>query len=254
MAAKKEKRNTVLAENKSRTKISKCPESVQKLIDKVNLVPFPTNMINLQLEIEYRTRRLREETGDSGALVSIREVLQDCLKDLPEDFHNYLKGFCYGSWLRSIDTSKAEFMDVHKMSQAYTTFYQDHNETIFFARRLKADRDGTSYPNNWETFPMRASGVMLKDENGDIYLDGLAGVIHEIIPDRFRMCEICNKIFWAKREESETCSAPCFGILRTRRYRNLTPEEKAERKAKREANKKIKKQLARNKEKMNGTL
>jgi hypothetical protein len=234
MAKKKEKPEQ--AEKKSRAKYKR-PDDVGKLIDLVNLVPFPKNMMNLGLEIEYRTRILREQTGDSNAGVSLRDVLIEALQDLPEEFHNYLKGFCYASWLRPIDISKADFRDVHHLSQAYMSFYQTHNETVAYAFRLKNDREGKSYPNSWEIFPSRASGVILKDDKGNMYLDGLAGVIHKIIPDRFRMCEICNRIFWAKRDDSLTHSEQCANTLRVRLSRSLTDEQKAERKAKRESNK-----------------
>jgi hypothetical protein len=72
--------------------------------------------------------------------------------------------------------------------------------------------------------------------------------------DRIRACEICNRIFWAKREDSKTCSPKCFGVLRTRDYRKLTDEEKAARKARRQANKEYKKKLKELRKNKNGTL
>ncbi len=90
-------------------------------------------MMQLEFEIQHRTRILREQTGDSNASVSLRDVLIDALEDLPEEFHNYLKGFCYASWLRPIDISKADFRDVHHLSRAYMSFFQTHNETVSYA-------------------------------------------------------------------------------------------------------------------------
>lgn len=211
-------------EKKSRAKYQ-CPDDVGKLIALVNLVPFPKNMMQLDFEIEYRTRILREQTGDSNAGVSIRGVLIECLEDLSEEFHNYLKSFCYASWLRPIDISKADFRDVHHLAQAYMSFYRTHNETVAYAFRLKNDREGNLYPNSWEIFPSRASGAILKGENGENYLDGLAGVIQKIIPDRFRMCEICNRIFWAENKNSFTDSETCRNALRQRRHRRKNKEE-----------------------------
>lgn len=207
--------------------------------------------MQLDFEIEYRTRILREQTGDSNAGVSPRDVLIDALEDLPEEFHNYLKGFCYASWLRPIDISKADFRDVHRLSQAYMSFFRTHNETVSYAHRLKNDREGNLYPNSWEIFPSRASGVILKDDKGNIYLDGLAGVIHKIIPDRFRMCEICNLIFWAENKNSFTCSETCRNALRQRRHREKNKEEIN---TKRRENYRRNKRLKAIKEKKNGTL
>lgn len=223
MRKKKSKSEIEPKEKKSRAQY-KCPDGVQELIDLVNLVPFPKNMMNLNLESEIRTRILKEQTGDSNASVSYRDLLVEALEDLPEDFHNYLKGFCYASWLRPIDIKNADRRDAHHLSQAYMSFYQIHNETVHYAFRLKQDREGKLLPNSWEIFPSRASGVILKDDSGNNYLDGLAGVIHKIIPDRFRMCEICNKIFWASYKNSFTCSKPCLNALRQRRHRKTNKE------------------------------
>jgi hypothetical protein len=183
-------------------------------------------MPNLEFEIEHRARILKETKSDvTTQMVSAREVLTDCLKDLPEDFQDYIKSCCYASHLFPIDISKVSVLEAHRMTQEYVVFYKLRNETIYYARRLKSEREGTSYPQVWDVFPMTASGLVLKDENGRNYVDGLAGVIHKIIPDRFRMCEICNRIFWAKREDSKTCSLPCLNKLNVRRHRNLTDEE-----------------------------
>lgn len=239
-------------EKKSRAKY-KCPPEVKPLIDLVNLVPFPKNMMQLDFEIQHRTRILREQTGDSNASVSIRDVLIECLEDLSEEFHNYLKSFCYASWLRPIDISKADFRDVHRLSQAYISFFRTHNETVAYAFRLKNDREGNSYPNSWEIFPSRASGVILKDDKGNIYLDGLAGVIHKIIPDRFRMCEICNRIFWAENKNSFTCSESCRNALRQRRHREKNKEEINAKRRKTYQSKKEQKQ-GKKRSKKNGTL
>jgi hypothetical protein len=227
-------------EPKSRAQYQCLPE-VDELIKKVNLVPFPTDMVNLEFEIEHRTRILREKTGDSSAGVSLKEVLLDCLAGLPDEFLDYLKGFCYGSWLRSIDINKADFRDIHHISRAYIEFQRVRGETIYYARRLKNDREGISRPDNWEMFPMIASGTILKAENGNNYVEGLAGVIHKIIPDRFRMCEICNRIFWANYKNSFTCSKPCLNALRQRRHRKTNKEAINEkRRANYDRNKKLK--------------
>jgi hypothetical protein len=211
-------------EKKSRAKY-KCPPEVKPLIELVNLVPFPTKIASLTLEQDYQTRLLREQTGDSNASVTITDVLQGCLRDLPKEFHNYLKGFCNAAHLRSIDINKIDKMDVDQMFRAYMKFYNLHQETIGYAVQLKNDKEGKLY--SWDMLPPRASGNILIDENGKNYLDGLAGIIDKIIPDRFRMCEIpsCNHIFWAENKNSLTCSEPCRNALRQRKHREKNKEE-----------------------------
>ena len=58
--------------------------------------------------------------------------------------------------------------------------------------------------------------------------------------DRLRLCEICNKIFWATRNDKETCSPQCANTFRVRRYRSLTDEEKEINKVRRKKNQQFK--------------
>jgi hypothetical protein len=96
---------------------------------------------------------------------------------------------------------------------------------------------------NGEEIRLPTFEVQLRREKTIGKIDkGLFEAVIDVDLDRIRACEICTSIFWAKRFDSETCSPKCFGVLRTRRYRNLTVEEKAKRKADREANKNIKKE------------
>lgn len=247
MRKKKSDKKIELKEKKSRAKY-KCPDEVKLLIDKVNLVPFPTNVLNLEYELEMRHRLLPVQPNIK---VSQREVLKDCLKDLPEKFQNYIKDFCYASHLYKVDIDKVDMHEIGRMTMAYVEFQRLHNETIYYARRLKNEKEGITYPNSWEVFPIRASGIIRKDENGNNYVDGLAGVIHKIIPDRFRMCEICNLIFWANYKNSLTCSKPCLNALRQRRHRKTNKEAIN---AKRRANYKRNKKLKQIKDGKNGTL
>jgi hypothetical protein len=72
--------------------------------------------------------------------------------------------------------------------------------------------------------------------------------INKTDADRLRICEICQRVFWAKREDSKTCSPRCLSALNTRNSRKLTAEEKAEKKAQREANRERNKKLKQLKE------
>lgn len=85
-------------------------------------------------------------------------------------------------------------------------------------------------------------------------LVGFASVIGKFEAERLRICEVCSRLFWAKRQESKTCSAKCYNNYRQRLYRNLTDEEKAERKNRRNDNRKRNNKLKKIREKKNGTL
>jgi hypothetical protein len=96
--------------------------------------------------------------------------------------------------------------------------------------------------------------VIKTGEKFEASLTGFAALIGHFEADRLRICEICGRVFWAKRKESKTCSAKCFNNFRQQLYRKLTAEEKAERKSRRESNRERNKKLKQIKEKKNGTL
>jgi len=147
---------------------------------------------------------------------------------------------------------------VDNFIRIYTDLRNAIIKTIEIAKKLNEIREGNKDKSSLRV-PCEPAFFYINENNKiDVQInDVLLNILRGIDPNRLRFCKVCNQnIFWAKREESKTCSAPCFGILRTRRYRNLTPEEKAERKAKREAIKKSKEEqkLGKERAKKNGTL
>jgi hypothetical protein len=76
--------------------------------------------------------------------------------------------------------------------------------------------------------PLRARAIA-KFLDGRIYfeLDEFAQSFHSIPFERIRICEVCRKVFWARRLPSATCAKQCQSILSSRRYRGrLTPEQR----------------------------
>jgi hypothetical protein len=121
------------------------------------------------------------------------------------------------------------------------SFVQIKIGSAYIEKLLKRARRWHGIGSN--DFPLQITAPILIDENGNDYLGGFARFIGTFDSDRLRICEICSRLFWAKRKDSETCSARCFNNLRQRNHRNLTDEEKAQRKAKREANRQSKNEL-----------
>ncbi|MDQ4121966.1 MAG: hypothetical protein M3209_11025 [Acidobacteriota bacterium] len=48
---------------------------------------------------------------------------------------------------------------------------------------------------------------------------------HQIEPNRIRLCDNCDSIFWAVRSDSRACSKQCRDVLRQRRWREKDKEE-----------------------------
>ncbi len=145
---------------------------------------------------------------------------------------------------------------VDNFIRIYTDLRNAIIKTIEIAKKLNEIREGNKDKSSLQE-PCEPAFFYINENNKiDVQInDVLLNILRGIDPNRLRFCKVCNQnIFWAKREDSETCSAKCFGRLRTKRYRTLTDEEKAERKAQREANKRYKVKVKEIKEKKNGTL
>jgi len=249
------KKKTVQAEKKSRAK-HKCPDELDELIKEFDLFPPNFQMKSFTFVLLEQRDLLREQTGDSQAIPSIREALNVCLEGTPEEFRKHLESVG-AKVAKSFPRSKQHMelvYNVNAMANEYCRIYDARMAMWMLVDRLERKRKGEITPEHWLAYPLTLSSTILCGEDGNLKSINLLGLIGKFDDSRLRRCEICNRIFWAKREESKTCSAPCFGILRTRLYRTLTDEEKAERKAQREANKLRNKKLKEIKEKINGNL
>lgn len=134
----------------------------------------------------------------------------------------------------------------------YTNWNTDFSNLTTIAREIDSMRKGKQEKLNlgkfWiPVFPNITNDKKLKIEPNTSLLDALNG----IEADRLRICTICNKIFWAKNKNSETCSKTCLNALRQRRHREKNKEEIN---LKRRENYRLKKKLRQIKENKNGTL
>jgi len=100
----------------------------------------------------------------------------------------------------------------------YTSYRADILTTIEFAKALNEIRKGETEKSTWSS---------------------LLTAIRKIKYNRLRICEVCERIFWANNKNSETHSPQCANILRVRKHRQLSDEEKEARKAQRKANERI---------------
>jgi hypothetical protein len=94
----------------------------------------------------------------------------------------------------------------------------------------------------------------LLDNEGRICIksDKIVEALNGVYLKRIRICEICNRIFWANRKDSKTCSKPCLNNYQQRQFRSKNKEEI---KLKRQANYAYKQSIKKTKgEKNNGSL
>ncbi len=292
MAKKKKESPALLQKQKSRAKYQ-CPPELLKLIDEVNLIPYETQMPNLRNELQVRKQALREQTGNEFATVSASEILEICMKDLPKEFQEYLEsvtidcGLPFGdkdckselkvelyveyfnkrdSMLRLVERLEWESQRTRQATEKHRL-----NKKVTFGPFTIADWDELPIPYKslvkkdnkyqitgvWDTLPLSITTVVRRNADGKLCITELADLIGKFDDSRLRKCKVCQRIYWAKRENSKTCSPRCLNVLSVRKSRSLTDAEKAERKFKREENRRIvKKGMAKTvkRSNKNGTL
>lgn len=273
MVKRKKEGKALPKKQKSRAKYP-CPDELKELIRLVNLIPYDFQLQNLTFELDLQRQALRKETGDPNAAPSILEAIKVCLKDTPEEFQQYLENLAEvrASPLSSAKPHMAKVYGVHELANAYSEYFEMRTSILRLLQRLETERQMMRDAEvrrqlkpgsitfqcftltNWDSYPLFISTVIKRDDDGKIHITGLAALIGKFDDSRLRRCVIDNRVFWAKREDSKTCSPRCLSVLNTRNSRALTDEEKAEKKAQREANSRRNKKLKEIRKIKNGTL
>ncbi len=231
---------------KSRAKYQ-CPIELENMIEHLNLIPF-----NVEMEAFEHYREYNPE---------VLPLFRECFHKLPEDFQKHTRRIAQDKAEDYAQKGKKGIEEIsgYKLGIAtgfYRAFYDLRKAVMEFIDRTNRMRQGEEFDEFSDPLRITTTINLTKtDETFEASLTGFASLIGHFQPDRLRICEICSRLFWAKRKESKTCSARCFNNFRQNLYRKLTVEEKAERKARREANKLRNKTLKEIKEnKNNGTL
>ncbi len=236
MVKKKRESKNLQKKQKSRAKFQ-CPTELEDLIYQVNLIPPDFQMQSLEFLLTDRQIKL-----------TVTDALKDCLKYTPQEFQEHIEFISgYNRKLAETDEASRKFY-IQKMANAYAEYYEMRISMLRLVQRLETERKNPNTFFDWFNFPLTLSATVVRDASGKLQEKGLAALIGKFDDSRLRSCENCKRVFWAKRKESETCSPRCLNAFNVRRYRALSPEEKAARKAQREANKRYKRKLKQNKE------
>ncbi len=252
------KKKKASPQQKSRAKY-KCPPELEELIYQANLVPIGTITPDFEYEIREEIKRLREENVEPSPEISAYEFLTNLIKHLPKEFLEHIKNLAASRTLfgEGFPDDEARFM--REFVKQYIKYWDMRGSMIWFVQRLETERQMMRDAEksrqlkegsitfqvfnllDWDAFPLSVRTVLKRDNKGKLHTTGLAALIGKFDDSRLRRCviESCQKIFWAKRENSKTCSPRCLNVFNVRNSRSLTGEEKAERKAKRESNREL---------------
>ncbi len=244
------------------------------LIRLTNLVPIGIIMFDFYPEMTIEIQRLRNETGEPSPEFSAYEFLTQKIYYLPKEFLEFVeKEACRRAFPLSKPKSYrdernfrmefirqyVEYSNMRASMLSLVLRIENERKVMRSAEKARGLKENSITPKtftfyNWDAFPLTIKTTLLRDKYGNLQTTGLAALIGTFDDNRLRKCEICDLIFWAKREDSKTCSKKCANTFRVRRYRSLTDEEKAERKAKRKANREHKQKLKKMRENKNGNL
>jgi hypothetical protein len=250
-------------QNKSQAKLSrakyKCPPELKELIELTNLVPNGIITPDFENEIRIELKRLRDETGDPSPEISAYEFLTSKIKHLPKEFLDYLDREAYRHAF-PFEITPESYEDERRFRQEFVKQYVEYcsmrGSMLWLVRRLEDERKSMRSAEkeygleensltfqhytslDWDAFPISINTTLLRDDSGTLHITGLAALIGKFDDSRLRRCNVCERIFWAKRKDSETCSLSCFNILRQRRHRE---KNKAALNAKRRENYQYKK-------------
>jgi hypothetical protein len=206
---------------------NECPEKLVQIIETLSLVPLTIKMRNFAFFMgkrranrkpfppDFRATHEGMKAWDSIELEEKRDEFNKCIKPLPKEFHNYIFSFEESRALRVSDLSLNQ---LRLITAAYMQFYRLREDVKKFAIRIDRERKGELI--DWETETMLIDAQILRDETGNEYLTGLAGVIGTFRSDRLRICQSCARLFWAKREDSKACSPRCLNNLHVRKSRS----------------------------------
>lgn len=187
------------------TNKSVCHPKLKEFIDLINYIPsdydFPTYK-----EIE------RFEGAFWDSLQSAKSL----------DNAKYLRGATY--WMRDLPQEISDFvfqtMDYFEVSERINLLYLLNTSLRLLGEFNSGLRVKTAY---YEPAAFNIRLNIQKDENG--YLKPCGNEFIKLIEennieaDRIRVCKMCEKVFWASRNDMKTCNTKCANSLRQKQWR-----------------------------------
>lgn len=215
-------------------KVRDCPEDLEVEILLANILPLDIVMPDIlgyvrvknefiKDRIDKRRKEVKEYFGETmpnlitltlfynicienyqpETLITLRNVLIDCLKRLPSDFFTTLRELTKLQHLNLKNLKKASHTEIDTLVVAYDFIRNTRQSMLEFIFRLESERKGFSRTGGY--FPFTIPATIERDKEGNYSVAGLAGLIGSFDPNRLKLCPICQYIYWAKRLDSKTC-------------------------------------------------
>ena len=205
---------------KSRRKFD-CPIPLGEFLKKMLWLPYKLTLMEFNDAL-----KITEQDDFAGAL-------EICLKDLPDKFQNYVR---YGEPSLPEDEREMLILKIFNDLNRQILRYEDYRNSRFKLSRLVyfKDKFGKEHAAEVMTkdFGIGGSQVYEFDESGFFHIgekDSFAESTDGVNLDRVHSCEICEQLFWAKREgkkESKGCSPLHTNALKMRNVRKKNKESR----------------------------
>lgn len=199
-------------------------EELRTLLEIINFVPpgidLPDAKEILSKSFEEKTNRqmtdedMKDFRPDSDFISSVQKTMRILRDKLGE--YRELNSYIF-------ENHYDELIDEFEILDRY-------NDFIYYRRKLRFVAQEASYYQKTERRRISVSSVYQpelfttsfeigKDGRITFQNDKVIKALEGIDIKRLRICEVCNRIFWANRLEKLGCSDRCNQTLRTRRKR-----------------------------------
>lgn len=209
-----------------------CPPELEILIENYNHAPLFKHP-NIEEVAKMRTENERKDSGNAFAFITSVDVFEELFPMLPARLQAHL-------WnkLEEFLDYPGDDVDPSELINIYQDYVSECTLMREFIRTrplIRGDEYVSSTMLDLESVTISVPLKFTHDGEGRRRMEGLVGLIGTFDNRRLRLCKAvdCGRAFWAKRQNSETCSTTCYENLRQMRsrqnYQNGREAEIAER-------------------------
>lgn len=211
-----------------------CPKVLSVLVNLANRLPTDDDLPDfLEFEKRGKEKLTQIERANLSLEESWKRAVEEIMTDLGKRMGNLVTFILVQAFAHVGKLPESSYLDeilspdvVRAFVGGYVNIKSDRDNLIKFAQALNEIRKGKREKSNLERFEMIAVPFISEDNKVEIESNtAFFNAIKGIEADRLRICEVCSRIFWAKRRDAETCSPNCLNVLRQRRFRLQNKEK-----------------------------
>lgn len=218
---KKKKENVTKGEKKDE---AKAPKELKRLLEVINFTPANADLPSPD---ELIKKFFKEQTGRDLSYEDTEnlETDSDFMESLKKTIKNIRSGIKKYQDLSEyiFEQHIPELFEPFDIWDRYKDFIEYRQKIRFAAREAvdyrKRGRRRITFSSIYNPETFKTSFSITKEGLISLKDDILFKALEGIAARRLRICEVCERIFWANRLDKEGCSGRCNQTLRSRRKR-----------------------------------